>query len=81
MQLKISTYLRIINHVHPSINNIFGVLPQKLQNMLHLRFVRQSPESNAVLPRPGGDYLLRRRCGLLLRWWRLRLRNYWRRGR
>jgi hypothetical protein len=53
------TDLRIVNHVDALINNVLGVVPEEFQNMFHLRLVGKSTETNAVLPSPRCDHVLR----------------------
>ena len=40
------------------VDDVLGVLAQELQDVLHLGLVGQSPQPDAVLPRPGSDELL-----------------------
>ena len=42
----------------PLVDNVFGVFPQELQDVLHLGLVGQPPQPDAVPPGAGGDQLL-----------------------
>ena len=42
----------------PLVDDVFGVLPQELEDVLHLGLVGQPPQPDAVPPGAGGDQLL-----------------------
>ena len=52
------THLSIEDHVDSLVDDIFGVFPEELQDVLHLGLVRETSQPDAVLPGAGSDELL-----------------------
>ena len=50
--------MSIEDHVDSLVDNIFGVVAQELEDVLHLSLVWETPESDTIFPGSSSDKLL-----------------------
>ena len=53
----VQTDLRIEDHVYPVLDDVLSLLAEKVEDLLHVGFVRKTPKPDAILQCARGDHL------------------------